>query len=46
MNDLLAGVSHCDDLMYLFYFGDFEILEEKIMSDKMIDIWTKFASNQ
>ncbi|XP_035701943.1 carboxylesterase 5A [Folsomia candida] len=40
------GVAHIDDLMYLFFFGDFTSLQDKLMSTMMVDFWTNFATTK
>ncbi|KAJ8972498.1 hypothetical protein NQ317_012715 [Molorchus minor] len=41
------GVSHCDDLLYLFkspaIFQELKKTNDKIMKDTMIELWTNFA---
>lgn len=43
------GVCHCDDLLYLFkspaLFPELSNPNDLKMRDKMIEIWTNFASN-
>lgn len=41
-----SGVAHIDDLMYLFFFGDFTSLQDKLMSTMMVDFWTNFATTK
>jgi len=40
------GATHADDLMYIFYFGDYTKYEEKLMSETMLNFYENFATNQ